>query len=515
MDSLQKFAHSPYQSDSAAFTEDIPDVDRKVAEELSALWGKYRNNCKYIESPYPHHEILSQFTKCIQPAFEKHGWQGIKSLYLDWPEDNKETHWFSTLCHFIFSNPGASELPDVLARIIETTSPHQTPQAIYRSVLAKLLESRGYVSCEHFIAFMDWMVQWNVFKDHPCPELLKEVPARQRLTRPDLPWFSESVQKTNQTLCCDEGCWGGRNESLKKRYLPHTVHAHHAGMLAFLNHAPESYLLPLLVHRLNDPGAEPVKEILFASRQHPLSVTWSEPRPWNILLTVLKRIMPEPTSDFLKRLQQFDSPVPFKDLSKQFFQSLEGAKKIVFGRTVGFLKQQGNIYLKFQGGNESDENFLKQASRYQFACKHGKEMELNTDFAKVIGVLRVSDLQETLVHLSLSRKEQATVCIKSAQKNLLSTCEEIFGENSDPYWSVMMNGSVYHETSFVDESLNGPVLTIPERKALVSHIIENGHHPRLAMILETPKGCQNEKYVYQAETPDQVLQDLTAFAHDF
>ena len=71
-------------------------------------------------------------------------------------------------------------------------------------------------------------------------------------------------------------------------YLTHTQWIQHYMICSLLEQAPVNFIEPVINNWLKNDDTADIREALFSQKQHPLSVSFFEPRPWNILLKALE-----------------------------------------------------------------------------------------------------------------------------------------------------------------------------------------------------------------------------------
>ena len=487
------------------------DLNRFVDGELAKINAReFHGLAFYHGVQYIWHGTFNKINKSLNVIFKEYGWEGVTRFFANWPDDKKKTYWFSAITHFAFRHSQASELPSFLDEITHSSGLDGAPQAVYRSILRKMLEDRAYLDFNSFKPFMDWLVQWDVYNEHPCIDLLRNIPPGLRATRPDLAHLPEMPVSIFGGNCCEQGCWGGRNNQLDKEYLGRTSHAKHSSIVALLNQVPQDYVIPLLEYWLTNPEAGPVREALFFPRQHPFSVMFTESRPWNILLPLLKRGMPLVESEHLRAMTNHRCLEP-ESLDPTLLRDLALDSDIIaFGRTVGFLKGSRNLYLKVQRNSESDENFIKQAARYDFFESSASHLTMKTQTAKLLSVFKAALMTDVLPMLDSGQFKKERVLAACAGETLETISEKALGYER----AQEIKNNIFSFEELFDEKLDESLVSNEERTQIIRCLSHAQSTSQLMMLLETPENCRYENYVYQ-DAPAEAMEALADFAHDF
>lgn len=248
-----------------------------------------------------------------------------------WPARIKGRTWFSAVVDLLFWEPEADFSPEALTGDTNP-SPENAPLPVYKTVMKQFQSFEGAQSVSDFVCFMDWLARWNLEKEFLRNDLLSKTCADARRSRPDIPDI-----KTSELLEAED--WGYM-DSLKE-YLAHTHWVKDHMLCAFLENVPEEYSNALMHHWLRDGNCEDIRKKLFVDKQHPLSLHFHDPRPWNRLLHGIDRLMPEHHSGYSQKFEKLDgssvmintpSPVDLKGMT-------DGDRYKVFGRTIGFRQE--------------------------------------------------------------------------------------------------------------------------------------------------------------------------------
>ena len=457
---------------------------------------------------YPENKVL--FLKKVSTLIKEYGFQEGAQCLTQWPDNIKGQTWLHVLFGCLFDNPGTSMCKSVISGLEPQKNSTEAPVQAYLAVLNKLQEFNALQSPEGFQRFMNWLVRWKLSDVQPRTDLLMCIPDEYRKMRADFPAMDESGIKMAE----DEG-WGLMNPT--KSYLAHTQWIQHYMICSLLEQAPVNFIEPVINNWLKNADTADIREVLFSQKQHPLSICFFEPRPWNILLRALERVTPQQDSRLRQELSQHDgtglTPEGISSSHLTPFQS--PSKPFVFGRTIASVdttNKQENMYLKIQSYGESDEHFFREAQRIQYFHDNQERLELKSPALKLEGVFKSPSLKATLSQCALSDVDKAKALWKCSKEHPSDHYNKVQKDAcADDYRKALFKAMNTHWHTLLEDDTPLPAT---KKQKLITHLLESDTHSNM-MLLRSPAGYHNEKYVYDAEDPAEQLSGLARYLEEF
>ena len=427
-----------------------------------------------------------------------------------WPENKKGQTWLHLLAHLLFNHPAPSICGSMITQLIDQKQSAEAPIAAYITVLEKLQAEGGLHSSTGFKKFMDWLVCWRLSKAQPRIDLLEKIPDDTRKMRPDLPIIPNSGRKM-----LDSFGWGDAVYSMHD-YLAQTQWIQHHMICVFMEHAPLDFVQSAIESWLEADDAA-IRKRLFSQTQHPLSVDMHEPRPWNIMLAALDRLLPHLESKFsqdISKLDGLDQPVQQMDESLTDRFNLSG-ESFVFGRTIAFLdpKNRGHLYLKIQSEDESDSMFFKEAQRLKYFHENRDKLHITGSALIVEGVFKTDSLKAILSKYQLSYVDTARLLLRCENedhftilnKALLGAIDQKEIDDAIKY------ANKTHKCNLLAE--DSPLSDV-NRQTLVDYLNRNDKSCNM-ILLRAPAGYNYERYIYDPENHDSVVEGLISYVEEY
>ena len=441
-----------------------------------------------------------------------YGYQYGVQFLSQWPENKKNQTWFYLIISCLFTNREPSISESIITELTLQKDSDVEPIA-YLTILKKLQTVGGLRSPAGFKEFMDWLVCWNLSEVQPGVDLLKNIPDEIRKMRPDLPIIEDSGIKM-----ADDLGWGNLGCSLEN-YLANTQWIQYFIIYAFIEHAPVDFIQPVIESWLEADDTTAIRDKLFAQEQHPLSVQFSEPRPWNIMLAALDRLLPGLESEFSQDISKLDgSDQPVEKMDENFTGKLNLPREsFVFGRTIAFLdpKNLGHLYLKFQSRDESDKVFFQEAQRLKYFYDNRQQFSIEDSALNVKDVLKVDSLKKTLSDYQLSAIDKARLFLRCAKDDCSTN---LHGALQSVGTFSSMNIKIAEGLVRITHPHALPVNDIPltefNKRKIIEHLnkIDPSCH---MMLLQAPAGYHYEQYIYDLEDYDSIIKGLISYVKEF
>ena len=330
----------------------ISDYAQRIKLLLHRVKGKVSLSPLDVECCKISKKLFASELKII---ITNYGYQKAIQFLSQWPEYTKGQMWFCLLIDCLFNHRESPVCESMIAELTLQKDSAEAPIAAYLTVLKKLQAEGGLYSSVRFKQFMDWLICWNLSEVQPRIDLLEQIPDSLRRMRPDLPITQDFGAKMQSIYG-----WGGFPDSME-HYLAHTQWIQHCMICAFIEYAPPDFVQPVIESWLEADDVA-IRDKLFTQEQHPLSICYREPRPWNIMLAALDRLLPRLGSPLSQAISKLDgSDYSVEQMDENFIDRLKLPRQsLVFGRTIAFLdpKNLGHFYLKFQSRDESDKVFF-------------------------------------------------------------------------------------------------------------------------------------------------------------
>ena len=483
---------------------------------LLSLAEKKINNIGKDTDLFPEKKVF--FLEEVSALIKTQGYREGAKCLAQWPDHIKGQTWLQTLLGCLLDNPDSPLCELVIAELKSHANSTEAPIKAYLEVLTKLQEMNALKSPEGFQNFMDWLIRWKLSDSQPRDDLLALIPDDYRKMRGDFPMMSDSG------IEMAEGCgWGWMNPI--RDYLAHTQWLQHYMIFSLLEHAPLHFIESVINHWLNNDDTVDIREKLFTQTQHPLSVCFTEPRPWNLLLKAVERLAPQQDSKLRQELTQRDGSglIPEAINNRHLVPFQAPNKPFIFGRTVAAINSapvdtvdathpQENTYLKIQSHNESDQQFFKEAQRIQYFHDNQLKSELKGPALRLDAVLNTHTLKETLSQCALTDTEKAQLLLRCSKKrpnsHLYEALKNDWGDDCEAASSRAKR--THWHTLLEDDSL------LPETKKqkLITHLLSIDTGANM-MLLRSPADYHYETYIDQVEDPAVRLAGIAHYLEEF
>ena len=488
----------------------IPDRNQCIPDLLSDV---DRHVSEFNEDQGLYSEIKKSFASKLKIIITNHGREPAVRFFSQWPENKKGVTWFHLLTNCLFNNRKASMCTSMITELALQKDSAEAPIAAYLAVLKKLQAEGGLHSPAGFKKFMDWLVYWNLSEVQPGIDLLKNIPDDIRKMRPDLPIIQGSEAKIKIEL--QEG-WGAFERPLHY-YLAHTQWIQHYMICAFIEYAPLDFIQPVIESWLEEDGTAAIRDKLFSQEQHPLSVDFFEPRPWNIMLAALDRLLPRLESQFSQAISKLDgSDKSVEQMDDNVIDGLKLSRQsFVFGRTIAFLdpKNTGHFYLKFQSRNESNKVFFQEAQRLQYFYGKKDKYNIADSALRVVSVLKIDSLKDILKNCGLSATDTAQLFLRCTEDSYLDTLCKALRIDSD-HMDIKKARDYAKKTHWCNLFADDTPLSEANRRALIDYLNRNDTSCHM-MLLRAPADYNYEQYIYDLENHDSVVEGLISYVEEY
>ncbi|MCL6269471.1 hypothetical protein M3P05_05895 [Sansalvadorimonas sp. 2012CJ34-2] len=392
---------------------------------------------------------------------------------------------------------------------------------LYKIIFNKVKEHNGIQRLEDYRSFMDWLARMDPEQEHPAllDRLKQDVLAA--TTPCDRASLLETHNLQDQDIplssfdCLSQrpADWFSRTHPKPIRtYLDHTSRLKIHTLRPFLRFAPSEFSRSVLRDWLTLDQYRDIREELYGQTFHPLQTSFFQILPWNTPIQVIAEIAPLPTpvTELIpgtEEQEQEQEQEKNTTLPEHYLPLFHGQNKPkVLGRTLiaDHPTWEGRYYLKLRKLSETRSSLTQQATTLRALNNLG---QIESKIPEVLGVFAIPNLPDFL-HKSGFPEDEINRYFDQLLKHN-GAIEHLMVEQG---WT---RGKIENQWLKILFGIRYGTHSIAELDETIRQVILNAFKSTDALLTRIPPPLEYERYVYDGETEESIVEGLRLFARDY